>query len=155
MTVRYSSDGTPTTCISLTADVTDGNFAGGTTEFNNSGASDKWNRFRATLSLPDGCTGGAWDTTPTVGLYGVKKDIDSTNDELAPSGTDDKGAHYLGSFILDDHATAATAQYRQIVFSLLDTDKFDIYIKNETGRSLDYVATAITVKIEGISDEDV
>lgn len=155
MTVRFSADGAPTTCISLTADVTDGNFAGGTTAFDNSGTSDRWNRFRATLSLPNGCTGGAWDSSPVVGLYVTKNNVVSTNDELAPSGTDDRGAHYVGSFSLDDHATASTAQYKQIVFPLLDVDNFDVYIKNETGRSLDYVATAITVDVEGISDEDV
>lgn len=154
MTTRIDADGTPVEVITLSADLADGNYAGGTATFDNTGAADKWPFGRATIVIPDGFTAGAWDAGPYIGLYMVKQDIDGTNDELAPSTTDGRGAHFLGSFAIDDHATIATPQYKQIIIDLLDVGKANFYLQNMTGRTIDYVATDITVSIEGVSRAD-
>lgn len=131
--------------ISLTADLTNGNFAGGTTQLTNT---DGYPKIRMTLSCPNGFLTGTWDTNPSISLWCTKLNIDGTSDEVAPSGTDAKGAHYVGLFAIDNHGTSTTPQYRQIVISALNADEMNFHIRNDTGLTLDYSATAITVGAE-------
>lgn len=155
MTVKQVLDGTPTTVISLTANLADGVFAGGSTVYDNSAAADLWPRVIATLSLPDGFTGGIWWLAPAIELWMVRLDVDGTNDELAPSTTEPLGASLVGLFNLHAHATIATPQFKQIYFDIPGVELASFYMCNKTGRSASYVATAITLKIEGISERDV
>jgi len=143
-----------TTVLSITADVTDGSLDAGTqTQLDNS--SELYPYAKATIYLPNGVTGGAWNGTPTVDLYMEEQDIGGGTDDETPvlpsGGTDTVGLKQVGSFVLDDNATASTAQRRTCVFSLLGVNKAEFRIVNNTGRTLDYVATAITVKVRPFS----
>lgn len=144
----YALAGDTATAVSLTADLTDGSVGGGSAEWANT---DLAPLALAALYLPNGCTGGAWDASPAVYLWGSKLDIDGTSDETPqPSASDTVAAHYLGTFALDNHATPGTAQRREITFATGGRG-WKLWIENDTGRSLDYVSTAMTVKVQGAS----
>lgn len=139
-------EGSPVSAVSLTADLADGGVGGGSAAWSNTDGAE---HARAVLHLPNGCTDGAWNTAPIVSLYGRKQDVDGTSDETPePSSADTVGAHPLGSFALDDHATPGTEQ-RIALMIFAEGCAWEFWIENDTGRSLDYVSTAITVKVEG------
>lgn len=141
--------GTATTVVSATADVSDGTLAGGQGVWDNA---DGYPQALAVLWLPSGCTGGTWRAGPSVDLYLSADDVSGTSDEAPlPSSSDSVGAHYVGSFALDDHATIGTAQRRQIVIDVLGVRAARFWLYNNTGRGLDYVSEAITVTIEGLT----
>jgi hypothetical protein len=69
-----------------------------------------------------------------VELWGIAKDVDSTDDETdAPSGTSAGGAHYFGKFNV---AAADALQRRICVIDTLGYDKIDFYIKNGTAQNM-------------------
>ena len=142
-------DGTPTTVISTTGTIADGNFSVDSTnctvtQFDNS--TDLWPLAVATLSIVD-TWAAAPDANSTVDLYMVKDDVDSTSDEDMPTLTVTSGAHYVGSFVV---AGSDAAQYRQIVISLAGVRKCRFAIYNGTGQTISY-SSGNTVKIEGFS----
>ena len=142
-------DGTPTTVITTTGTIADAAFSVASTnatvtEFDNS--SDLWPLAVATLSIVDSWA-AAPDDLSTVDLYMFKQDIDSTNDETAPSISSSEGAHYVGSFVVND---TDGAQYVQIVISLAGVRKCKFAILNNTGQTISYSA-GNTVKIEGFT----
>lgn len=135
--------GSTTTVISLTADVTNTNVAGGTTVLDNS--TNLYPMAVATFYNPDG-----WDTaTPTdkstIGLYMVRQNTDGTDDDSsAPSGTSLEAAEYVGSFLIYG---VDEAQRNTITISLAGVSAAYFYIKNNTGATIDYISTPITVKV--------
>lgn len=146
---------TATEVISTTATVADGEVVGGQTEFDNS--TGLHGAAVAVINIPD--TFGA---TPngSIDLYMVRAEIDSTNDGTAlgyaaltttDNITDPEYAELVGSFYPDvdeayrDHCT----------ISLLGVKKAKYYIHNNTGTTLVYSASAITLDIIPISQADV
>lgn len=144
-----------TTVISTTATVADGEVVGGQTEFDNS--TGLHTAAVAVLNIPD--TFGA---TPdgSIDLYMVRAEIDSTNDGTAlgynaltttDNQTDPEYAERVGSFNPDvdeayrDHCT----------ISLLGVKKAKYYIMNNTGTTLVYSSSAITLKIIPVGLADV
>lgn len=135
-----------TTCISLTASVTNGNMAGGTTILDNS--TNKYVWATATFNNPD-AWGGVPTNNSTVDLYMVKHDVDGTSDETAaPTGTDPESADLVGSFKIYD---ANEEQRKTFVFSLLGVSSAHFYIRNNTGQTITYTSSPITVKIKPIT----
>lgn len=142
-------EGTATTVVSATADISDGTLAGGQGTWDNA---DGYPQAVAVLYLPSGFTGGAWRSGPSIDLYISADDVAGTADETpTPSSSDSVGAHYAGSFALDDHATIGTAQRRQIVIDVAGMRKVRGWIYNNSGRGGDYVAEAISVTLEGLT----
>ena len=142
-------DGTPTTVITTTGTIATTVFSVASTnathtEFDNS--SDLWPLATATLSIPDTFS-AAPAAGGTIDLYMYKQDIDSTNDELAPSTTVANGAHYVGSFPI---AASDVAQYSQITISLAGVQKCKFALYNGTSVTMSFSA-GNTVKIEGFT----
>jgi hypothetical protein len=134
--------GSATTVISLTAALTDGNVAGGTTELDNS--STLYPYALAVLDVADTFAAAPTDLSK-VRLYAVLNDIDGTDDETsAPATTDVEAAHYKGAFVIHD---VDEIQRIAIVISLHGIQKANFYIYNDTGQSLSYTSNPITVKI--------
>lgn len=140
-------DGTPTTVITTTGTIAADIFTVASTnatitEFDNS--TDLWPMARATLSVVD-----TWAAAPTDGgtidLYMCRQDIDSTNDEIAPTTTAQQGAKYVGSFRIHG---ADVAQYKEINISLAGVKKAKFYFQNKTDQTISFSA-GTTVKIEG------
>ena len=131
-----------TTVISLTASVSDGAVAGGTTELNNS--ANLYPLALAVLDVPDSF-GAAPDDRSTVDLYMVRHDVDGASDDTsAPTGSDVEASEYVGSFLIYD---TDEAQRNSQVISLLGVKKADFFIKNNCGQTLSYSANPITVKV--------
>ena len=142
---------TATTVISMAVDIADGvnTYTGQTsvttTEINNS--TDLYPLATATLYLPDGWLTTAPDDGSTIDLYMTRNDVDGTSDTApVPASVDMQGAEYVGSFPVSDQ-TAGTAYRRSITISLAGVKKAFFYIDNGTGQTLDYVATAMTLKV--------
>lgn len=139
-----------TTVLSIAADVSDDEFDAGTqTQLDNS--TNLYPMALAEFYAPNGFTGGSWDTSPYIELHLESQDIGGGTDDETPVLPTGAGATYKGApvgvFRLDSPATASTAQRKTCVFSLAGVQKADFRIKNVTGRTLDYVSTAITVKV--------
>ena len=143
-----------TEVISTTATVADGEVVGGQTEFDNS--TGLHGVAVAVINVPD--TFGAAPTGP-IDIYMVRAEIDSTNDgtalayaalTTADNITDPEYAEWVGSFNPDqdeayrDHCT----------ISLLGVKKAKYYIMNNTGTTLVYSSSAITLDIIPISQVD-
>jgi hypothetical protein len=142
---------TSTTVISMAVDITDttntytGQTSVTTTELNNS--VNLYPLATATIYLPDGWLTTAPTDGTTIDLYMTRNDVDSTNDDApVPASSDLQGAEYVGSFLVSNQ-TAGTAYRKTITISLVGVKKAFFYIKNNTGQTMDYVATAMTVKV--------
>lgn len=131
-----------TTVIDLTADLTNGNVAGGTTILDNS--TDKYPYAVATFNNP-----GTFSAAPTnasvVNLYMVRQDTDGTSDDTsAPTGTDVESAEWVGSFPIYD---TDEEQRVTIEIDLKSALKAYFYIENKTGVTITGTASHIYVKI--------
>lgn len=142
--------GSATTVISLTAALSNGNVAGGTTLLDNS--TDLYPFARAVLDVPD-TFAGAPTNLSTVDLYMVRQDVDGTSDDTsAPTSADVEAAEYVGSFLIYD---TDEQQRRTINIDLHGVTKAYFYIFNNTGQALSYTSNPITVKITPFSYQDV
>jgi len=88
-----------------------------------------------------------------VDLYGLLKDVDSTDDDTdAPSGSAAGGARYFGSWVI---AAADALQRRTIVISLEGISSamnVDFYIRNGTAQNMNNDGgTSCVVKITPFS----
>jgi hypothetical protein len=97
-------------------------------------------------------TANGWQTSaPTDGstfdLYMVRYDTDGTDDDTPlPITTDLQGAEYVGSFSVSNQTY--TAAYRKtITISLAGVKTARFYVMNNTGKTVEYTATPITVKV--------
>ena len=140
---------TATTVISRTTDLSKDNVATPDSEFTNT---KNYPRAKATFHAPNGFTGGSWSTAtdgPKMVLYGVLTDTDSANDDTpVPTATGNlRNAENFGTIYIDDHSTASTEQRKTIDINLDGVKGANFYLLNSTSRSVDYVSTAITLKI--------
>lgn len=127
--------GTAQTVIDTAVDIAAAAFSGAPalTFDNTTDAVVPYARFaKAMLEAPD------WAAAPvagtTVELWGVLKDVDSTDDDTdAPSGSAQGGARPFGSWLI---AAADALQRRTITISLLGVEKVDFYIKNGAGQNM-------------------
>lgn len=104
----------------------------------------------AVLHSPDGFAVAPNDNS-TIDLYMVRKDVDGTADDTNPPASGDlNNAEYVGSFPVASQ-TAANAYRKSILISLMGVTKADYFIVNNSGQTLDYVATPITVKVTPLS----
>lgn len=141
--------GSATTCISLTASLTNGNVAGGTTVLDNS--TTLYPFAVATFNNPD-TFGAAPTNNSTIDLYMVRQDVDGTSDDTAaPTTTDVESAEYVGSFLVYD---TDEEQRKTITISLNGVQKAHFYIFNNTGQTITYSSGAITVKVTPFTYED-
>ena len=141
--------GTAQTVINLSTDIADGNFAGGTTEYNNTNdAVVPYARYGlAVASFPDWATGTGNPVAGSImSLWMIMKNTDGLSDDTGtPSGTNSKGARCVGTFQLYD---TDEAQRRSTVLDLLGVTYADFYLKNESGViSNNDGGTNLTVKI--------
>ena len=133
---------TTTTVIDLTADLTNGNVAGGTTLFDNS--TDLYTYALAVFNNP-GSFGAAPTDNSTVNLYAVLQDVDSTADDTAaPTSTDVESAQFMGAFPIYD---TDEEQRKTIVIDLFGIRKCYFYIKNMCGQTITGSGSHIYVKI--------
>lgn len=127
--------GTAQTVINTGTDIASNNFSGApAATFDNTTDSAVpyalW--AEAMIEMPD------WAAAPvagtTVGLWGVLKDIDGTDDDTdAPSGTAVNGARFFGAWTV---AAVDALQRRTITISLLGCRKVDFYIINGTAQNM-------------------
>jgi hypothetical protein len=89
----------------------------------------------AMLEMPD--WGGAPTALSTIGLWGVFKNTDGTDDDTdAPSGSASNGAKFLGAFVL---AASDSFQRRTITISLdglIGSMELDCYLQNNSGQNM-------------------
>lgn len=139
--------GTPQTVIDLTTDIASGNFSGApAATYDNTTDANYPNASYAVVmaEFPD------WAATPATGtvveLWGVLKDVDSTDDDTdAPNGTSAGGARPFGAFAI---AAADALQRRTIVVSMLGVQKVDFYLRNNTAQNMNNDGgTACVVKV--------
>lgn len=143
--------GTSTTVISRTSDLADDNIATFDTEWVNTKA---YPRALCTFHTPDGFTGGAWATAtgndgPQMTVYGIQTDVDGTDDDTpVPTATGDTvHASRWAEIPISDESTPGTEQRRTKTINMEGIKGAKFYLRNQTGRSVDYNATAITLKI--------
>jgi hypothetical protein len=142
--MKFSSAAT-TVISESAADITSGAVNGGDTELDNS--TDLYPLATATLYLPDGWVTTAPVDGETVDLYMVRKDVDGiNNDSDETTTTEPENAEYVGSFLCTGGAVGVAFR-KTITISLTGVKAADFYIENSTSYSLDYNATAITVKV--------
>lgn len=128
-----------------TADITSANFSPAGTTFDNTSDASVPYADRAMCVLE--CD---YASSPTAGqvveLWALIQNIDGTSDETdAPATTASNGAHWLGSWILDD---VATTQRRWMTINLEGITAFTPYIKNGSSTAMDCDAgQALVVKI--------
>lgn len=129
--------GTAQTVINLATDIAAGAFSGApaATFTNNDAAVPNAQSANAMLETPD------WAAAPVAGtvveLWGLLKDVDSTDDDTpAPSGSASGSARYFGAFVM----SAADALGRvTIVISLEGINNsitVDFYLKNGTAQNM-------------------
>jgi len=131
-----------TTCINLTADVTNNNTGGGTLILDNS--VNKYPRALAMFNNP-----GTFSAAPTnlsvVNLFMVRQDTDGTSDDTAtPLTTDVESAEWVGAFPIYD---TDAAQRVTIDIDLRGALKAHFYVENKTGVTITGAASNIYVKI--------
>lgn len=127
--------GTPQTCINTATDVASGNFSGApsATYDNTTDAAIPYAPYAvAMIELPD------WGGVPTaggsIGLWGVLKNTDGTDDDTdAPASTSAGGAWFFGAFPV--HASDSL-QRRTITIDVLGMKEIDFYIQNNTDQNL-------------------
>lgn len=128
------------------ADITAGNFSPAGTDFDNTSDSSVPYADRAMCMLE--CDYASAPTEgQTVDLYALMLNIDGTDDETdAPSGAATNGAHYLGSWVLDN---STGLQRRWMVCSLEGITAFTPYVKNGSSTDMDCNGgtSALVVKI--------
>lgn len=142
--------GTAQTVINSGSDIAAGNFsAAGTTYDNTSDAAAPYAPFaKVMVEAPD------WAAAPGAGtvleLWGVLKDVDSTDDDTdAPSGSNANGARYFGFCVLDD---ADALQRRTFLIDTLGVEKFDPYIRNGSAQNMNNDGgTNLVVKITPVT----
>lgn len=133
-------EGTPTTVVSVTSNLTNGQVAGNTTQLDNS--STKYDRAVATLSVA-----GGFATAPTsdnlVELWMVRQDVDGTNDDTAGSTVTStpatpsngfqstQGAELVGVFPVAQ-TTSAQRITREIELDSL-VKRANFFVRNQTG----------------------
>lgn len=139
--------GTAQTVINTSTDIAASNFSGSpaATFDNTTDAAVPYALFaEAMLEAPD------WAAAPvagtTIGLYGVLKDVDSTDDDTdAPSGTAVGGGRFFGSWVI---AAADALQRRTITINLKGCRLVDFYILNGTAQNMNNDGgTSCVVKI--------
>ena len=141
--------GSAQTVINLATDIAAGNFSGApaATFSNNDATVPNAPYANAMAEFPD------WAAAPVAGtvveLWGLLKDVDSTDDDTgAPSGTASGGARYFGSFVIE---AADALQRRTIVISLAGINNsitVDFYLRNGTAQNMNNDAgTNCVVKI--------
>lgn len=141
-----------TTVISLAADLTNASNTYGsdgvTTMLTLDNSVELYPYAKAVFTSPNGFavapTAGA-----TIDLYMTEVAVDGSDDEQPAPGSGDilYLSKYVGSFVVDNQ-TAANKFVKAIVISLEGVKKAKFYILNNSGQTLDYVASsAITVKI--------
>ena len=129
--------GAAQTVINLATDIAAGNFSGApaATFSNNDATYPNALHANAMAEFPD------WAAAPVAGtlveLWGLLKDVDSTDDDTgAPSGTASGGARYFGAWVIE---AADALQRRTIVISLLGINNsitVDFYLKNGTAQNM-------------------
>jgi hypothetical protein len=127
--------GTAQTVINTGTDIASNNFSGApaATFDNTTDAAVPYALWaEAMIEMPD------WAAAPvagtTVGLWGVLKDTDGTDDDTdAPSGTSAGGARFFGSWTV---AAVDALQRRTITISLLGCRLVDFYIINGTAQNM-------------------
>lgn len=145
--------GTAQTVINLATDIAAGNFSGApaATFSNNDAAIPNATHANAMAEFPD------WAAAPVAGtvveLWGLLKDVDSTDDDTgAPATTAPGGARFFGAFVIE---AADALQRRTIVISLEGINNFitvDFYLKNGTAQNMNNDAgTNCVVKITPFS----
>lgn len=126
--------GTAQTVFNYATDIASGNFSPASTEFDNtSDAAYPYAPLALAVAVfPD--WGAAPTDLSTVDLYMVRSDVDGTDDDTTtPSGTDDEGAEYCGSFVLNNDDEL---QRKTIVISLTGVKKCKFYVKNNSGQNM-------------------
>ena len=79
----------------------------------------------------------------------VQQNVDGTLDDTsAPTGSDVEAADYCCSFLIYD---TDEEQRKTEIFSLLGVRSAYFYIKNNTSSTIDWVSSAITVKVEPVT----
>lgn len=140
--IQYKYSATTTTVIDLTADLTNGSTAGGTTMLDNS--TDKYPFALATFNNP-GTFGAAPTNLAPVDLYMVRQDTDGTNDDTsAPTSSDVEAAELVLSFPVYD---TDEEQRVTLSFDLRGAQKAYFYILNRTGQTITGSGSHIYVKI--------
>lgn len=127
--------GTAQTVINTGTDIAAGNFSGSpaATFDNTTDSAVPYALFaEAMLEAPD------WAAAPVAGtvisLWGVLKDVDSTDDDTdAPSGTASGGARFFGAWVI---AAADALQRRTITINLNGVRLVDFYIQNGTAQNM-------------------
>lgn len=139
--------GTAQTVINTGTDIAASNFSGApaATFDNTTDSAVPYALFaEAMLEAPD------WAAAPvagtTIGLYGVLKDVDGTDDDSdAPSGTAVGGGRFFGSWTI---AAVDALQRRTITINLKGCRFVDFYILNGTAQNMNNDAgTNCVVKI--------
>jgi len=154
MTARNDFDGTSAERLVTSAALGDGEFTvsgttGTITEFDNSGASDKWTSAKLVLSATYDADPG--DNT-TIDIYRWETSIDGSNDELAPSLDEANAAVCVGSFkVPNDVATAAF--YLTTIVSLVGVKKCKFAISPNNGSTMELESGA-TLDVEGYGFND-
>lgn len=136
--------------------LTDGEIAGGQTEFDNSTNGH-------TLGVLVINAADSFSAAPAgpIEVYMIRNDIEGTQEGTALGGgsaltgnsnqTDIEYAEYVGSFF----PTVDEAYIDHLTISLLGVLKAKFYIKNNTGVTMDYTANPIIVDLVPISLADV
>mgnify|MGYP003407418496 FL=1 len=133
--VRQFLGTTTTTCINTTTDIASGNFssAPAATYDNTTDATLPYAPFaKCMLEMPD------WGAAPVagtvVGLWGVLKDTDGTDDDTdAPSGSASNGARWFGNFLVSG---VDALQRRTIVINMVGVEKVNFYVYNGTAQNM-------------------
>jgi len=141
--------GSPTTVISTATDIAAAAFSGSPASTFNNASNDT--HAVAMAEFPDWAAAPVANTV--VDLYGLLKDVDSTDDDTdAPSGSAAGGARYFGSWVI---AAADALQRRTIVISLEGISSamnVDFYIRNGTAQNMNNDGgTSCVVKITPFS----
>lgn len=139
--------GTTTTAISLVADLITGanSLAADATQVDNSTL--LYTYAKIVLTLPSGFL-----VSPTAGagieLWMVEDDVDGAVDESPIPAANDimYRARYMHTFVVDNQ-TAADAYVKTGIIDLDGVKKARFFIKNDSGQTIDFVATAITLKV--------
>lgn len=147
--------GTPTTVVSVTSNMTNGQVAGNTGLLDNS--TTKHDRAVATLNIPGGF-GSAPTADTIIELWMVRQEVDGTDDDTAGgtvNGTpatpsngfqSSQGGELVGVFPVSQ-TTSAQRITREVDFDSM-VEKANFYIRNQTGVTMNGSGgSPITVKI--------
>jgi len=155
MTARNDYHGSATQiCVSDQA-LSDGEFLvsgtnGTITELDLSAASAKWTSVILVLTATCSADPG---TDASVDIYLWETEVDGTNDELAPTVADKKGADWRGSFRVPDDVGTATFYVKEEI-STVAVKSAKVSIVFREGENTVDLDSGVTVDVEGFGFND-